>query len=156
MPIEDIQDKMKYLGELATVLNSFKSEAVQLRLLEHLLGNTDVVDTNHAQPDVSTKQSNHRRRKRPTPSADNGGSGSSTKKKSAASGTGAVSTVTQLVEGEFFKKPRTIGDIIEHCKHNLARSFKANEISGKLGQLVRSKQLTRTKNADKQYEYKKL
>jgi len=39
MPIENIQDKKKYLAELATVLNSFKSEAVQLRLLEHLLGN---------------------------------------------------------------------------------------------------------------------
>jgi hypothetical protein len=143
MPIEDIQDKKKYLAELATVLNSFKSEAVQLRLLEHLLGNTGV-DKDQVQPS-----------KRPNPSADNGGSGSPAKKKSAASGTGAVSTVTQLVEGEFFKKPRTIGHIIEHCKHNLARSFKANEISGKLGQLVRSKQLTRTKNADKQYEYKK-
>jgi hypothetical protein len=154
MPIEDIQDKKKYLAELATVLNSFKSEAVQLRLLEHLLGNTGV-DEDQVQPSGNTKTSPRRRRKRPNPSADNGGSGSPAKKKSAASGTGAVSTVTQLVEGEFFKKPRTIGDIIEHCKHNLARSFKANEISGKLGQLVRSKQLTRTKNADKQYEYKK-
>jgi hypothetical protein len=70
-------------------------------------------------------------------------------------GTGAVATVTQLVEGDFFKKPRTIGAIVEHCKHNLARSFKTNEVSGKLVQLVRTNQLTRTTNADKQYEYKK-
>jgi hypothetical protein len=154
MPIEDIQDKKKYLAELATVLNSFKSEAVQLRLLEHLLGNIGV-DEGQVQPNGKPKSSPRRRPKQPKPSAANGGSGSPAKKKSATSGTGAVATVAQLVEGDFFKKPRTIGDIIEHCKHNLARSFKANEISGKLGQLVRSKHLTRAKNADHQYEYKK-
>jgi hypothetical protein len=154
MPIEDVQDKKKYLAELATVLNSFKSEAVQLRLLEHLLGDVGA-DKDQAQPNGNSKQSLRRRRKQPRPSGDNGGSGSPTKKKSAASGTGAVATLAQLAEEDFFKEPRTIGDIIEHCKHNLARSFKANEISGKLGQLVRSKQLTRVKNADNQYEYKK-
>lgn len=154
MPIEDIQDKKKYLAELATVLNSFKSEAVQLRLLEHLLGDIGV-DEGQVQPNGNPKSSPRRRPKQPKPSADNGGSGSPAKKKSAASGPGAVATVAQLVEGDFFKKPRTIGDILEHCKHNLARSFKANEISGKLGQLVRSKQLTRAKNADHQYEYKR-
>lgn len=154
MLIEDIQDKKKYLAELATVLNSFKSEAVQLRLLEHLLGDTGTLE-GQAKPNGNSKSSPRRRRKQPKGPSDNGGAGAPAKKKLAASGTGAVATVTQLVEGDFFKKPRTIGDIIEHCKHNLARSFKANEISGKLGQLVRSKHLTRTKNADNQYEYKK-
>ena len=52
-------------------------------------------------------------------------------------------------------KPRTINDLIEHCKHNLARTFKANEFSGKLGRMVRNSELTRKKNTDKQYEYKK-
>lgn len=154
MPIEDIQDKKKYLAELATVLNSFKSEAVQLRLLEHLLDDIGTLE-GQAKPNGDIKSSPRRRRKQPKAQSDNRGAGAPAKKKLAASGTGAVATVTQLVGGDFFKKPRTIGDILEHCKHNLARSFKANEISGKLGQLVRSKQLTRTKNADNQYEYKK-
>jgi hypothetical protein len=154
MPIEDIQDKKKHLADLATALNSFKSEAVQLRLLEHLLGDSGV-DESQVQPNGNSKSSPRRRRKQPKPSADSGGSRSPAKKKSAASGTGPVATLAELVEGDFFNEPRTIGDIIEYCKHHLARSFKANEISGKLGNLVRKKQLTRAKNANNQYEYKK-
>ena len=61
----------------------------------------------------------------------------------------------QLAESDFFKEPRTINDIIEHCKHNLARSFRANEFSGKLGRMVRNEELKRKKNKDHQYEYKK-
>lgn len=154
MAIEDIDGKKKQLTELATVLNSFKSEAVQLRLLDHLLGEVQV-DGGHQSQNTDRKPSSRRRRKEPKTSVGNGQSGPTAKKKPMSSGNGPVATVAQLAEGDFFKKPRTIGDIVEHCKHNLARSFKANEISGKLGQLVRGGQLTRAKNADKQYEYKK-
>ena len=77
------------------------------------------------------------------------------KRRQVASGSGAVATITQLLDGDFFKKPCVINDIIKHCKDNLARTFKANEFSGKLGQLVRTNQLTRVKNTDNQYEYKK-
>ena len=35
--IESIDSIKKYLGELATVLNAFKSEAVQLRVLDSVL-----------------------------------------------------------------------------------------------------------------------
>jgi hypothetical protein len=77
------------------------------------------------------------------------------KPKNAPAGAGAVATLTQLLAGNFFDKPRTINDIIEHCKHNLARTFKPNEFSGKLARMVRNGALTRKKNADKQYEYKK-
>src|SRR6266508_7025079 len=79
----------------------------------------------------------------------------SPKKAKAPGGTGAVATLSQLASGTFFDKPRTIKDLIDHCKHNLARTFKANEFSGKLGRMVRNGELTRKKNADKQYEYKK-
>ena len=154
MAIEDIEGKKKQLAELASVLNSFKSEAVQLRLLDHLLGEVQVEEHQQSQGTKHKPTSRHRRKEPKTP-AGNGQSGPAAKKKPMTSGTGPVATVAQLAEGDFFKKPRTIGDIVGHCKHNLARSFKANEISGKLGQLVRGGQLTRAKNADKQYEYKK-
>jgi hypothetical protein len=77
------------------------------------------------------------------------------KRRKASSGIGAVATLSQLLSGNFFDKPRTIKDVIDHCKHNLARTFRANEFSGKLGRMVRDHELTRKKNADKQYEYKK-
>jgi hypothetical protein len=151
--IENLAEMKKQLTDLASVLNTFKSEAVQLRLLEFILGG--VSDAYNLPEQKSPKNPAKRRRKQPKPTADKSADASSAKKKVAASGSGAVATVTQLLDGDFFKKPRTINDIITHCKDNLARTFKANEVSGKLGQLVRTQQLTRAKNADKQYEYKK-
>jgi hypothetical protein len=151
--IENLAEMKKELTDLASVLNTFKSEAVQLRLLEFILGEVPVASNRPEQKDP--KPSAKRRRKQPNPSADKTADASSPKKKKAASGPGAVATVAQLLEGDFFKKPRVSNDIIKHCKDNLARTFKANEFSGKLGQLVRTNQLTRAKNADNQYEYKK-
>ena len=153
MTIENLAEMKKQLTDLASVLNTFKFEAVQLRLLEFILGEVSVTEKLPEQkgPEAHVR----RRRKQSKASADKRVDSSSPKKKAAASGSGAVATVVQLLEGDFFDKPRTINNIITHCKDHLARTFKANEVSGKLGQLTRSKQLTRAKNADKQYEYKK-
>lgn len=146
--LEKIDSIKKQLGELATVLNAFKSEAVQLRLLDHLLGEQPEEKTGGAQR-RTRKKTKVKRTAAPT------GGGEASKKKKASSGTGANATLTQLLAGTFFDKPKTINDLIEHCKHNLARTFKANEFSGKLGRMVRNNELTRKKNTDKQYEYKK-
>lgn len=147
--LDDI--KKQLLSELATVLNAFKSEAVQLRLLDVLLGQeaTDEPDKPHRRTGSSKKA---RERVLAEKATENS---SGKKKKKAPSGTGAPATLTQLLSTTFFDKPRTINDIIEHCKHNLARTFKANEFSGKLSRMVRNGELTRKKNADKQYEYEK-
>ena len=147
--LDDI--KKQLLSELATVLNAFKSEAVQLRLLDVLLGQeaTEEPDKPHRRTGSSKKS----RQRVPAEKATENSSGK--KKKKAPSGTGAPATLTQLLSTTFFDKPRTINDIIEHCRHNLARTFKANEFSGKLSRTVRNGELTRKKNADKQYEYEK-
>jgi hypothetical protein len=59
----------------------------------------------------------------------------------------------RLVGENFFKKPKTIKQIVEHCEHNLAFKYKQSDFSGPLGRLTRDGALTRKKNADKQYEY---
>jgi hypothetical protein len=141
----------KQLGELASVLNAFKSEAVQLRLLDFLIGQETAEEPSKVQ---RRNRSAKRVESKPSPAAASEGSPGK-KKKKAVSGTGAPATLTQLLGTTFFDKPKTINDIIEHCKHNLARTFKANEFSGKLGRMVRIGELTRKKNSDKQYEYKK-
>jgi hypothetical protein len=141
----------KQLGELASVLNAFKSEAVQLRLLDLLLG-----EETAQEPGKKQRRTKSAKRAQPKAAADATSEESpGKKKKKAVSGTGAPATLSQLLGTTFFDKPKTINDIIEHCKHNLARTFKANEFSGKLGRMVRSGELTRKKNADKQYEYNK-
>ena len=156
--IERFSELKKDLTELATVLNQFKSEAVQLRLLEVLLGAAPENDTEVKDDGTEVKRRAKRRAKR-------GGEKSSSnlvtvgtvkeKPKKGASGQGASAVLTSLLTEDFFKTYKTIGDIIDHSKHNMARNFKANEFSGKLARLVRSSELTRKKNADGQYEYKK-
>ena len=151
--IQDFDTVKQQLGELAGVINSFKSEAAQLRIIEFVLGGA-VGAERHA-PSVEgtppSKKTSHRRKARAKTS-----DGEKPKaKRKVSSGTSASATLTQLAEGDFFKTPRTIRAIIEHCRNNLARSFKQNEFSGKLGQMVRKEELTREKNANNQYEYKK-
>lgn len=156
--IERFSELKKDLTELATVLNQFKSEAVQLRLLELLF---DADSNTSTESDNVIIKSKGRTKKRPKtdvakasrkPVAEGKGK---EKPKKAATGQGAPATLTNLLAGDFFKTHKTIGDIIDHSKMNLARSFKSNEFSGKLARLVRSGELTRKKNADGQYEYKK-
>lgn len=141
----------KQLGELASVLNAFKSEAVQLRLLDLLLGQETAEEPSKKQ---RHNRSAKRAERKPVPATASEESPGK-KRKKAVSGTGAPATLVQLLSTAFFNKPRTINDIIEHCKHKLARNFKANEFSGKLGRMVRNEELTREKNSDNQYEYKK-
>ncbi len=150
--IEEFASMKEQLTELATVLNAFKSEAVQLRILDLVFGKNYVEDLadQHEGDDTARKV-----RARHVPKTKKAGGVAPGKRKKPPAGTGAPATLNQLLPGNFFERARTINDIIEHCKQNLARTFKANELSGKLGRMVRNGELTREKNADKQYEYKK-
>lgn len=149
--MEKIQGLRKQLSELASVLNEFKSEAVQLRILDFVLEEA-ATSGDDEQNDLSPSRKKNKGQARPRAIK---GPPSGGKRKRGPAGTGAPATLGQLAAGNFFDRPRTIHDIIEHCKHNLARTFKANEFSGKLGRMVRKGELNRKKNADKQYEYKK-
>jgi len=150
--MQKLVDMKAQLSELATILNAFKSEAVQLRILEIVLGKQSAEKQLIAPPDTEHNGKTKARRKQTTKKTD---AEATAKPKKAPGGTGAVATVAQLLSGPFFDKPRTIGDIVDHCKDRLARTFKPNEFSGKLGRMVRTGELTREKNADNQYEYKK-
>lgn len=150
--IQKLDSIKKQLSELAAVLNAFKSEAVQLRVLDFVLREESSEELDEKPANTRTSRKSRPRRTAALKKTD---SATSATRKKAPAGTGAHATLNQLLAGTFFDKPRTINDIIEHCKHNLARTFKANEFSGKLGRMVRNGELTRKKNADKQYEYKK-
>jgi hypothetical protein len=153
--IENFEKIKKDLSELASIINNFKSEAVQLRLVELIFSGSRVL----AVSDTSDQSGKHpirgRQRKRRVKTTESS-EGDKAAKSHGASGTGAVSTLMSVYETNFFGKPRTIGDVLEHCETNLARKIKANEISGKLGRMVRNGELKRTKNADGQYEYTKV
>jgi len=75
------------------------------------------------------------------------------KKKSARQSFGPASGLELLYDARYFSKPRTIREIVDQLKHKHGRTFKQNEMSPPLLRYVRSEKLTRTKNADNQYEY---
>ena len=154
--IDDFDNVKKELTELATVLNSFKSEAVQVRIVEILLGKTEssVDDKRPARP-PSARPKRKATRTRKTAEKAAKKDATPRPRRAATSGTGAIALLSQLLAGDFFDSPKRIGDIVEHCKHNLARTIKPNEISGKLGRLTRDGKLSRSRNSDGQYEYVK-
>lgn len=158
--ISNFDEVKKQLSELSEVINKFKSEAVQLRIVEIVLGDGasygTASDADHGEPDKTPKT---RRRKttrsKAKPKVEADGAEAKSTKKARGSGHGAVAALSDLVENGFFDKAKTINDIVSHCEEKLARRFKSNEFSGKLGRLTRDGVLDRTKNGDGQYEYTK-
>lgn len=149
--IQNFDETKKQLKELSEIINKFKSEAVQLRVVDHLFGNLEH-DVEEKPVDVGEPPRKKKNSKKPARKATKDNT-SNKKHGKRAAGQGAVATLMKLVDDNFFSEPKGIGDIVQHCDHNLARKFKANEFSGKLGRLVRETTLTRTKNSDGQYEY---
>lgn len=155
--IQNFEEVKKQLAELSEVVNKFKSEAVQLRIVELVFAGTKVAPDGDAvdEPEASAspKHSKNPKKRKRKAAADpaNGDKATGSKKKRAA-GSGAKPTLEQFIADGFFNQKRTIGNIVEHCKLK-ARSFKANELSGPLGRLVRDNILSRTTNAENQFEY---
>lgn len=154
--IKDFETVKKQLQELSAVINNFKSETVQLRILDLLFKGVKVIDDNTEEdketPKSSSSTSRVKSRKRKAKKPENGEA--SKKVSSRAGKLGPHSAITQLLAEDFFKTKKTIGDIVEHCKNNLATTVKSNDISGKLASMVRDKKLKRVRNPDNnQYEY---
>lgn len=148
---KDFETTKIHLNELAEIINKFKSEAVQLRLIELLFEGPAAAQTGTSAQKAPVQEEQRKRKKRSrSPSKEQD---PTNQKKRTSSGSGAVATLLKTFDEGYFKQPRTIGDICKHCETNLARRIKPNEISGKLGRMVRNRQLSRTKNADSQYVY---
>jgi hypothetical protein len=143
------------LRELAGVINTFKSEAVQLRLVELVFQAVETDSGNEpggGEGGTADRERSSRRRRRTkaTPGQQKEG----TPSKSTGGGRPGGKAMLDRLHGEaFFKKPKTIKQLVEHCEHNLAFKYKQSDFSGPLGRLTRDGKLKRTKNTDKQYEY---
>jgi hypothetical protein len=151
MVIKNFEAIKKQLQELHPILNSFKSEAVQLRILELIFG---------AAPDVGEpvvpSENKPRTRRRRSASKAKGKAEADTPSRAARSGRpGPTAVLNELANDGFFDERRALKDIVDHAKSQKARNFKRTDLSGPLGKLVRDKVLRREKNADGQFEYYK-
>lgn len=150
--IKNFEALKKQLRELSELVNLFKSEAVQLRLVELVLGNTESPEEGDDEPPAKpTRAARHARRRKGGKREEKTGQAGATKARGGR--LGAQGALNQLIHEKFFANKQTIGAIIEHCKAKKARTFKPNELSGILARFTRDNRLRRDTNKDGQYEY---
>ena len=150
--IKNFDEIKSQLAELAPIINSFKSESVQLRIVELIFKSVNTTETDLGETSADETggdtQPPRKARKR---SSEAKPSLNSQKRK--VTGSGPIPTLTELIEEGFFAKRQTLNQILEHCKSTKARLFRPNQFSGPLGRLVRDGKLKRQQNSENQYEY---
>ena len=124
--INNFDEVKKQLSELSEVINKFKSEAVQLRIVEIVLGDGAFpkrVD-DHTEK-VASRSPKVRRKKSANSKATAKEANTPTEekpaKKSRPTGQGAIAALSELADGAFFDKPKTINEIVDHCEVKLGR-----------------------------------
>jgi hypothetical protein len=147
----------KDLSQLAGLLNQFKSESVQVKLLDRFLSGVGSV-VHPVVAAVSAPFAAPKRRGRPpgsgkkkaakTPAPTAGRPGR--RKRSKMGATGALH---KLIESGFFKAHRSIADVTNACKNKLGLEIAVTNLSGPLMRFVSEKKLVRAKNKDDKYEY---
>lgn len=154
--LKDFNKVKSQLKELSTVLNSFKSEAVQLKIIELLLQGApveEIVKKETRKPLKTAKTLTVvKKRGRPRKSESQKpviASAKRTRKK-----VGPTKVLRQLVEENFFSAKRPIGDIVKYTNEKLNLPLKSNDFSGILINYIRSNRLKRVKNSKTgQFEY---
>jgi hypothetical protein len=155
--IKNFEEVTSQLAQLASIINSFQSEAVQIRIVELILGGGAVADVeDHDTPAgeraaaASARRPRARKKRRASPP----GSEDPLPKPRASSGRpSAGATLDRLLTDGFFAEPRAIGDIVTHCATSLALQYKQSDFSPALVRAVRDKKLTRAKNEGGQFVY---
>jgi hypothetical protein len=138
------------LTKLAGILNQFKSELVQTKLVEMFFSGAGVVPAPAEAP---------RRKGRPP--------GSGKAKAAAAAATapkpagkrrargkmGATGALNALIKSGYFKTRRTIADVVDACESKVGVPIKVTNLSGPLARFVQEGRLQRAKNKEDKYEY---
>jgi hypothetical protein len=148
--LKNFDELKKQLTELAGVINLYKTESVQLKIVELVFQRTSEGSDDITKTTATPKRSKRARR----PTAKDGNAKESTKRSSNKSGKlGRIGVLNRLLTEGFFKSKKKIGDIADHCRLKLATTIKVTDLSGPLARFVRDGKLDREKNADGQYEY---
>ncbi|GAA4340823.1 hypothetical protein GCM10023149_52550 [Mucilaginibacter gynuensis] len=144
---KQIEKLKKQLAEISEVVNTFKSEAVQVRIAEKLFDVLiDADRAEHENSDYLLKKS--RRFKENGHDTD----GAAHRKKP-----GATKVLNQILATDFFNQPRSIASIAEYCKEKYDSDFKTSELSGILLKLANENKLRREKSRDNnRFDYIKV
>jgi hypothetical protein len=139
-----IEKLKKQLMEISEVVNSFRSEAVQVRVVDRLLDamiELEKADTDGVEifSKRGYKQKSDDDRSVPARGAKK---------------PGATKVLNQLLAGDFFHTARSISSIANYCKDNFDSDFKTSELSGILLKLANEGKLRRERsNENNRFEY---
>lgn len=149
--MSQIADLIANLKEITAVVNAFKSEAVQLRVVDALLAKIDV--TREPPADAPATDTGAPKKKKNQSRVPSKPVEKSQSDKNRSGGHGAHSIILKFLDEGFFNAPKTIGDITKDASERLGHHIKANECSPSLLRLLRLGRLKRNKNGDSQYQY---
>jgi hypothetical protein len=141
-----IEKLKKQLTEISEVVNSFQSEAVQLKIVEKLLDVIIESDKSETEAtEILTKKVGHAKKS----NNESEISLAYSRKKP-----GATKVLNQLLSTDFFYTPRSIASIANYCKDHFDSDFKTSELSGILLKLANEHKLRRERSQDNnRYEY---
>ncbi|WP_428330236.1 hypothetical protein [Mucilaginibacter sp.] len=144
-----IEKLKKQLVEISEVVNSFHSEAVQVRVVDRLLDamiESEKGDVEGAEI-FNKKVYKHR----------NGSEPHYATTARSAKKPGATKVLNQLLSTEFFSVPHSISSIADYCKDNFDSEFKTSELSGILLKLANENKLRRERsNENNRFEYVRI
>lgn len=142
-----IEKLKKQLLEISEVVNSFRSEAVQVKIIDRLL---DAI-MEPEKGDVEGTDAYGKRGRKPKSGDDDENFSSSGRKKP-----GATKILNQLLSTDFFDIRHSISEIAEYCKEHYDSDFKTSELSGILLKLAKENKLRRERSNDNnRFEYVK-
>ena len=140
-----IEKLKKQLAEISDVVNSFKSEAVQVKIIDRLLD--AIIDSEKAETEGTELFSKKGGKYKADTESDNGYPFGRKKP-------GATKVLNQLLSTNFFHNPRSISSIATYCKDNFDSEFKTSELSGILLKLANENKLRRERSQDNnRFEY---
>jgi hypothetical protein len=143
-----IEKLKKQLVEISEVVNSFRSEAVQVRVVDRLLDAMLELDKGESEiPEIFNKRVYKHR---------NGHDINYTIARGAKK-PGATKVLNQMLSTDFFDSSHSISSIADYCKDNFDSDFKTSELSGILLKLANEGKLKRERsNENNRFEYVKI
>jgi hypothetical protein len=135
-----IEKLKKQLMDIAEVVNSFKSEAVQVKIIDKLF---------EAMAESEKVEEGYENGKKARKHEEDHEENLSSRKKP-----GATKILNQLLTTDFFAVPQSISSIADFCKDNFDSAFKTSELSGILLKLAKENKLRRERNdSNNRFEY---
>jgi hypothetical protein len=146
----------RQLSELSTIVNAFKSETVQLRVIELVfaqavgsVGAAQIADS--VSPPLAPTKPKRRKSGKSKEGITEKNDAKPSRRKSGRPGPGAI--VDQLLSEGFFDKGKSPNDVVIHCRDEKVLTYKSTEISVSLARAVKSQKLKREKDDNGQFLY---